>query len=201
MPGRRSTKARSDLPDRAFATFADMRRSVPFLLAFLFWSCGDGKYDAVKRSAETDSTANAMPSTVTAPIDLASYAFPLRLTPPAPAEGNDSLQVHWSEEFGRLEVRAGDHFGVNITEGFGDIGRLKADLGRDMLQKNTILQEEPDRLIYRSEFPDGDLVYIHFFRILRVGDRIFEVTDAEGGRYTEADVNGMIEAVSPLPPA
>ncbi|MCB9168836.1 MAG: hypothetical protein H6597_03410 [Flavobacteriales bacterium] len=164
-------------------------------------SCGNGKSDVAHRMASLDSLAQEHPEAQVQAVELNAYDIPLQLVlPEMLAEQGDSLQVHWSEEFGRLEVRAGDHFALNITEGFGDIGRLKADLGRDMLQKNTIVRDQPDRLVYRSTFPDGDLVFVHFLRVITVGDRTFEVTDAEGGRYNEADVDRMMNAVSPQSP-
>jgi hypothetical protein len=60
-------------------------------------------------------------------------------------------------------VQAGEHFGLVITEGPADMARLKGDLERDLLRKNTILQETPDLLIFRSEFPDDTTLTFHRF--------------------------------------
>ena len=55
-----------------------------------------------------------------------------------------------------------------------------------MLQQNSILEESPDKIIYKSQFPDDDLVFIHFQQIVTVGERTFVVRDADQGRFSEA---------------
>lgn len=176
------------------ASFATMRTFPVLLVMALFvQACGDGKHEAADRMAEADSLAALV---ATAPIDLTPYDAPLLLTPP-PQEllGADTVEVRWNEEFGRIEVRAGDHFGLNIAEEPMDVARLKADLERDMLQRHTVLREEPGLLVYRSQFPDEQLVLIHFMQAHTVGGRTFTVTDAEGGRYNEADIDRMIASL------
>ena len=101
-----------------------------------------------------------------------------------------------------MEVKAGDHFGLVITEEPGDIPRLKAALDRDLLRKNTLLRETPDLLTYRSEFPDdASLVFMHFYQVIKAGDRAFVVQDTEGQPFNQQDIDRMLAAVSPKPPA
>lgn len=162
----------------------------------LLAACGDGKKEAAEKlAAMNDSIAAAQASRS---IDLSAYDTPLLVDLGDPATlGVDSGTVKWNEEFGQLEVSAGERFALAITEEPADLARLKADLDRDMLRKHTILEETPDRLVYRSQFPDEDLVFIHFLRIVQVGDRTFVVRDAEQGRFNEADVVRMVGAVRP----
>jgi hypothetical protein len=94
-----------------------------------------------------------------------------------------------------VEVNAGDHFAITIVEAPGDIARLKADLDRDMLQKHTVIEETPEKLVYRSQFPDEDLVFIHFRKVISVGDRTFVVEDASEGKFNEAEIARMAAAV------
>ena len=154
-------------------------------------SCGDGKKEAAQQMADT--TAVAPPTYV---IDLLAHDLPLSVDLGDRATlGSDSAAVLWNEEFGHLIVNAGERFAITITEAPGDLARLKADLDRDMLQKHTVIEETPEKLVYRSQFPDEDLVFVHFRQVITVGDRTFLVEDATDGRFNEADIKRMAGAV------
>ncbi|MBP6392357.1 MAG: hypothetical protein KA175_11920 [Flavobacteriales bacterium] len=175
-----------------------MERYALLLSIALIAGCGDGKQDAADKMAEEA----AADSTTAAVLDLSTYDTPLLITPPdAQLLGGAQATAAWNEEFGRVEVRAGEHFALNIAEGPGDLARLKADLERDMLRKHTIIKEAPDLLVYRSQFPDDAGVFVHFLRVVQVGGRIFEVTDHDEGRFTEEDVRRMLGSVAPKQPA
>lgn len=161
-------------------------------------ACGDGKADAARQLAEQrDSTAAPVL------IDLSAHDVPLLLTPPdKQLTGGVDPTVTWKEEAGVLEVRAGDHFGLQITEEAGDLARLKADLDRDLLKKNTVISETHDLLIYRSEFPDDpSLVFIHFYQVRKVGDRTFVAQDVQDLRFNEQDVQRMATSLGVGSPA
>ncbi|MBK8340175.1 MAG: hypothetical protein IPK99_09410 [Flavobacteriales bacterium] len=176
-----------------------MERYALLLSIALIAGCGDGKQDAVDRMAEEAAAADSATATV---LDLSTYDTPLLVTPPdAQLLGGAKATAVWNEEFGRVEVRAGDHFALNIAEGPGDLARLKADLERDMLRKHTVIEETPDRIVYRSQFPDEALVSVHFLRVVQVAGRIFEVTDHDEGRFTEEDVRRMLVSVAAKQPA
>jgi hypothetical protein len=164
-------------------------------------ACGDGKADAARKLAEAQEQAAAEAAgTVPYLLDLQAFDLPLVVSLPdvtTPDADSTYGKAVWNEEFGQLRVKAGDHFGLTITEDAGNIARLKADLDRDMLRKHTILQERTDLLVYRSQFPDEDLVFIHFYQVLSVDGRSFIVEDMAEGRFNEADVARMVEAVRP----
>ena len=179
-----------------------MKTVLPFVLGVaLLSACGDGKADAAKQMAAQADSAKA---TAAASVDLAQFDLPLTLTPPDKqlTDGADPT-VLWKDEIGKLEVKAGEHFGLTIVEEPGDIARLKADLDRDLLKKNTVLKETPELLVYKSEFPDDpSLVFIHFYQVVKAGDRAFVVEDVQAGmRFTEQDVERMTAAVGPKLPA
>lgn len=164
--------------------------------ALLLFGCGDGKSDAAKGMAEVADSAAMAPA-----MDLAAYDLPMLLDPPQQL-GNDSVVVAWNEEFGHVSITAGDHFGMIVTEEPGDIGRMKGDLDRDLLRKNTIVEETPEMLIYRSSYPDdADLVFVHFYRVVQAGDRLFVVESDPMGRFNEADVRAMVKSLSVKRPA
>lgn len=161
------------------------------ITAVLLTSCGDGGKGTAEQAADTTVTTRA-----TYVVDLSEHDVPLKLDlGDRNTLGTDTVVVTWNEDFGRLEVRAGEHFGLNITEEPADLTRWKADLDRDMLQKHTILEEGPDRLVYRSEFPDEAGVFIHFYRFITTAGRTFVITDTDEGRFNETDVQRMLKAL------
>jgi hypothetical protein len=163
-----------------------MKHYLIALLGLSLAACGDGKHEAADQSTATESTA---PGIV---VDLAPYDMPFSLDLGDPATlGTDSVEVAFNEEFGWLEMRVGEHVGLTIAEEPGDLQRLKADLDRDMLQKHTLIAQDVEHMVYRSQFPDSDLVYIHFVRVIAVDGRTFVMQDAMGPRFTEADVARM----------
>ena len=164
-----------------------------FLL--LMAGCGDGKADAARELAEQEAA-----STSGATVDLGRFDLPLVVVlPPNGAPENDSLfgQPRWVEDFGHVELHAGPHFGITIAEEEGDMARLRSTLERDMLRTHTILEETPELLVYRQQFPDEDLVFVHFYRIIETQGRTFVVESHGQGRYNESDVALMREAVQP----
>lgn len=148
--------------------------------------------DTSAGTTTTDSTA----APTTNMVDLDRFDMPLLVN--VPQNGHDPMAI-MNEERGRAEVRAGDHFGLIITEMEPDFERLKADLERDMLVKNTIVEETPDLIAYTSEFPDGTGTFAHFMQVVRSGDRTFVVEDLPDGRFNESDRKSMVGAVSAKP--
>lgn len=168
-----------------------MKYSLAILLSFLLVACGDGKKEASEQLAGTETAEEASWT-----LDLSADEMPLIVDLGDRANiGSDSAVSAWNEEFGHLLVKAGDRFAITITEAPGDLARLKGDLDRDMLQKHTVIEETPDLLIYRSQFPDEDLVFVHFRRVITVGDRTFVVEDAAEGKFNETDIKRMANAV------
>lgn len=162
--------------------------SVVVALSLLFTACGNGQADAEKQAAATDSARAAVM------VDLSEHHLPLMLEMPT---GTPEPTLLWKDEIGKLSVRAGDHFAIEISEAPGDLERLKADLDRDLLKRNTILEETPELLIYRSEFPDDTaLVFHHFERWVTADGRSFRIEDAKDGTvFTLEDVKRMAAAV------
>lgn len=171
-----------------------MRATILFSSALLLAACSGG--DAAEATTEQSPTATSLA------VDLTGHDIPFSIElGDAATLGVDSPTVRWNEEFGHLSVQAGDRFSILITEEPGDIARMKADLGRDPLRTNSVVEEQPDRLIWRSTFPDEDIVFVHFYRVIQVDGRSFVVQDDDRGRYNEADVTRMANAVRVKQPA
>lgn len=175
-----------------------MKHSTLLFALTLLAGCG-GTDQATDGTTQADSTA--VPTVP--PIDLASHGVPLMLTPlDMQLTDGQAPAIVWKDETGTLEVKAGDHFGIVITEEPGDVARLKAALDRDLLRKNTLLTETPELLTYRSEFPDdATLVFMHFYQVVKVGDRAFVIQDMDGQAFNQQDIERMVAAISPKPPA
>ncbi len=160
----------------------------------LFAACGQGGGSSAD-AQPADSTATAPPISANV-LDLSQFDMPLLVN--VPEKGTAPLAV-MNEEMGQVEVRAGDHFGLAIKEMEPDFARLKADLERDMLLKNTIVQEAPELLLYRSEYPNEAGVFMHFMQVVKLGARTFVVEDLQNGRFNETDAKEMVAAVMPKP--
>lgn len=170
------------------------------LVAVVMVACENGRSSAPEPADTTTvATTGVEPGQL---IDLGEYDMPLLVrVPDAQTAQADSILVHWNEDRGWLEVGRGEHFGLRIMEQPGDLLRLKADLERDLVHRNTIVSEGPDAIIYRQEFPaDASLVFLHFLAIVKVGARSFTVESAPEGRFTEADVRRMVSAVTSSDP-
>ena len=165
-----------------------MRTSFILLLATAFAACSESSLPT--DTASIDSTATMLS------VDLGAQDMPLFVElGDASTLGVEAPDVKWNEERGSMEVGAGEHFAIVITEEEGDLARIKADLDRDMLQKHTVIEESPEKLVFRSQFPDDQLVFIHFYQIVQMDGRTFTVQDNEKGRFNETDVARMAKAV------
>lgn len=196
----RSSPVRGHGRRRYPATLVGMKHIPAFLLVgVLFTACGDGKKEAAERMAqEADSLAGAA-----VPIDLEAHGFPLLLVmPDAQLLQGATTEVAFNENTGKLEVRAGERFAITVVEEPGDLARLKADLDREQVRRNTVVAETPGQLIYRSEFPDDpSLVFMHLYRVVTTGARSFVVEDIQEGKpYSQQDIERMSAAVQAKEP-
>lgn len=165
------------------------------VLAVALNACGDGQRDAALNLAAVADSTKASTT-----VDLAEFHLPLVLIMP---DGSQSATRTWKDELGELSITAGEHFNVSITEGPADRDRLKGDLERDLLRKNTIVEETPELLIYRSDFPDDStLVFFHFNKTISADGRTFTAADGENSSaFSLEDVKRMATAIGPKQPA
>ncbi|MBK7944568.1 MAG: hypothetical protein IPJ85_04335 [Flavobacteriales bacterium] len=165
-----------------------MRATILFSFAMLLAACNGG--------GAAEATSEQTPTVTSLAVDLTGHDIPFSIElGDAATLGVDSPTVRWNEEFGHLSVQAGERFSILITEEPGDIARMKADLNRDQLRTNSIVEEHPDRIIWRSAFPDEDIVFVHFYRVVEVDGRSFVVQDDDRGRFNEADATHMMNSV------
>lgn len=131
-------------------------------------------------------------------LDLSQYGLNLSIMVPDSTIG--TLEVT-AQSYGDMEIRVGTYFQIKIAPG-GDLALKKNDLESDLLFKTTIIKEEPDLIIYRSDLPDGSKSYHHFYAIVKAGEAIYEIRDIEesGESFSEAIISKMVEAARSLKP-
>ncbi len=164
-----------------------------FLLlpALLLAACNDGRKEV------TDEPETVVETSRKHSIDLSDHDVPLIVEVDSNMLVSDTIAVEWNEEFGRLEVTVGPKFSITVMEGEGEMERLKGSLQNDPLRTSTIIEETPQLIIYRSQFPDEDLVFVHFYEVIQAEGRSFIVESNDQGRFSEQDVKRMVGAVMP----
>ncbi|HRH37629.1 MAG TPA: hypothetical protein PK760_04760 [Flavobacteriales bacterium] len=171
-----------------------MRNAILFVPIIALFGCGEAPPSAEQAPTSADSSKTMIS------VDLAEQQMPLFVeVGDAATLGTATPSVMWNEVMGRVELQAGEHFAITVMEEEADLARVKAGFDHDMLQKHTIIEETPDKLVYRSEFPDDAIVFIHFYQVVRAGARTFVVQDNPNMRFTEADVARMAKAVRAEP--
>jgi hypothetical protein len=178
-----------------------MKHLYAIMLLAALAACGDGKKEAAQKLAELEREGHTAQEYL---LDLQAYDLPLAVSLPQVLEADaDSTygKARWVEEFGHYRVSAGKRFDLIITEDKGDLARLKAGFERDLLRSFSVVSETPDLIVYRLQYPDEDIVFVHFYQVMRVGEREFVVESAPDGRFNEADIGFMAAAVRPSLPA
>lgn len=165
-------------------------KALQFCLIMALVACGSPEGEKHEEGALT--VENTGPSEGMVRTDLAGEDLPMTIDTPQLPDGL-SPEITWKEEFGHVEVKAGDHFGLTISEVPGDLERKKGDLERDLLQTHEILQEESNMLVYKSTFPDSEnLIFVHMYKVIETDGRTFVVEDLASGQYSESDINRMM---------
>ena len=156
----------------------------------LLSACGEGE-------KVENGTAEIQEQTEQHTIDLREHDVPLAVDVDPHLAAAHQPEARWNEQNGKLEVNAGDRFRITIAEEPGDIGRLKESLERDMLRTTTVIEEDPQMVIYRSTFPDEEIVFVHFYRVIEHDGRSFVIESHNEGRFNEEDVRRMARSVRP----
>ena len=175
-----------------------MRTILCGLVALALIACGDGKADAVNDRESIDAASGR-----TKVVDLAAYDLPFTVMFPDQRSLTDTVPtLGWNEEQGWFGAKLGERFNLRIIEGPADLGRLKRDLDNDLLRTHTLITDQSDLVIYRSEYPDDpSLVFIHFFQVVAHDGRQFVIESDPEGQFNEADIRQMVEAVKAKIPA
>jgi hypothetical protein len=141
--------------------------------------------------------ADDAPATATAPADggttvdlsKASTDFALTVQAPSGATAKD--------DFGDVDVLAGDGFQIVVHSSAKDIAAAKNDItGNTMNKLKQFITDTEDTLVYESEVAGQS--EFHFLINAKVGDKTYGVEDNKGPRYTQEQVEAMVKSTKTL---
>lgn len=97
------------------------------------------------------------------------------------------------ESFGAGEVKAGDHFQLEIHSGKADLAARKKESDENDINKvKRYLVESADALVMETELMGKP--EFHFVGNVKAGDKEFYCENVKGPVYTQADVEAMWKA-------
>lgn len=177
-------------------TFVSFKNTPPMKNLFLFFAFTTILFSGCngnKENPEDSAIGQGMME-----LDLSQYGMNLSIFVPDSTIG--TLEVT-AQSYGDIEIRVGTYFQIKIAPG-GDLALKKSDLEGDLLFKTTIIKEDPNMIIYKSDLPDGSKSFHHFYMIVNAGGANYEVSDIgdSGEAFSEAIVNKMVEAAHSLKP-
>lgn len=125
-------------------------------------------------------------------IDLSSNAIPVIVNVPDTVS-NGTLKITENGQ-GGVDITVGSNFKLTVIEGSGDMVLKKTDISTDEVKKfKRFLTDTPDAIVWESQVEGMDPEY-HFYEIVKVGDKSFEVYELSGEVFTEKTINDMMNA-------
>lgn len=165
--------------------------SIALSLSLLtLFSCGGGE-----KETTTENEIVTIPGYVD--LDLSEYGYELVIQIPGEDQGLPEIS---ETSFGKIEIRVGKMFGIEIADGPGDFALLKSDLDGDLVYKSKILAEDSTHIIYEREIPDSGIeTEYHFFYVANIKDRgRYEIQNLKDEFYSQTAIEKMVEAVKTL---
>jgi hypothetical protein len=102
--------------------------------------------------------------------------------------------IAFNDATGKLEVSSGNKFKYLVTELTIDLSEKKKQLEAGIF-KITYNIDLPDKLIYRSELPDGSNAHYHFILVKKIDAKTFVFEDNLSTQFNLSEVNLMVEAL------
>lgn len=162
---------------------------------FGFASCGNGTDES--NGENTGDSTEVVILKGYEELDLTEWGFPMSVMVPN-AELNGDAEVSMTD-WGALQIKVGQDFGIEIIYGEGDIELLKMDLEEDLVFESEILVEEQKGIMYKQDIPDsGVKTQFHFFYAATIGNEVYEVKDLMDGEYGKGMIEKMMQAAKTL---
>ena len=150
--------------------------------------CGNGK---------TDGTGNAdVPQGMVA-ADLSTQGLSILVNVPDSSSG--VLEILENAQ-GGADVKVGKNFQMTITEGAGNMDMKKNDITHDDVRKFVKYvgdTQDPNSIVWEWQI-EGMEPEFHFYAIVKVGDKSFEVRDVEGEIFSEKSATDMLNAAKSI---
>ena len=146
---------------------------------FLTAGCGSGNNDM-----NTDA-----PQGMHA-VDLTGYGLPILVH--IPESTSSSLEITENPQ-GGANLRVGENIYMTIIEGPGDMALKKNDITHDDVRRFVkYIIEEPNAIVWEWQI-EGMEPELHFYTIIKAGEKYFEIHDVEGEIFSEKSVLQMLE--------
>lgn len=173
-----------------------MRTTLALLAVLALNGCGKkkeggeaaGKPDPAKAGEAAKPAEGAKPAAKLAELDVSSAGEAYKGWKLMAPEGATA-----KEQFGALEVKAGDGFQLEVHSGPTDMAARKKEIASNDVNKlKRYVTEAPDAIVYESEVMSKN--EFHFLATIKVGDAEFSCENSKGPTYTQAQIEAMLAA-------
>ncbi|MDZ4822489.1 MAG: hypothetical protein SH856_03420 [Flavobacteriales bacterium] len=163
-----------------------------FLLstASILFSCNEtppGVPLAVATTSTTDSII-----TVSQSVFKFSCVFPKEFLSANPAD------IHFNDASGELEMKAGEDFGLVMTEGKPNLAYIKKDLEEDLMWKVKMVENDSRKIVYQRHLPDGSAYLMQFIQHIQLAGKDYTVRTAPQGSFNEQQLEVMRKVVDSM---
>lgn len=115
-----------------------------------------------------------------------------------PPEVAPQTEVHWNDNFGRLEISAPAHnIDFIITGEIESVESRRFDLDAGIFNIEY-LDESEAHLFYKASLPDGTLPYFHFFKSIEINGKTYQIQNNPLVEFGQEDVELMLDIASTI---
>ncbi|MFH1005295.1 MAG: hypothetical protein V1781_07370 [Bacteroidota bacterium] len=141
-------------------------------------------------SDSDNSTTTDIPNGIIA-VDLSKYEIPILINIPDSTIG--LLEITANAQ-GGVNINVGNNFNIIIIEGEGNMKMKKNDIVNDAVRKFVrYVIEDTNAILWEWQI-EGQEAEFHFYSIVKVGNKSFEVSNVEGGFFSEKSAIQMLDA-------
>lgn len=129
--------------------------------------------------------------------DLSAQGLQILINVPDSSSG--PLEITENAQ-GGADVKVGKNFQITVTEGAGDMAMKKNDITSDAVRKFVKYigdKEDPNAILWEWQIEGMDPEF-HFYAIVKVGEKSFEVRDVEGEVFSEKAATDMLNAAKTI---
>lgn len=157
---------------------------------------GNGSSESTEGGSTTTSESDIAPGLVE--YDLSAHGLPLLIQVPDTSKAEPNIEYN---NMGKLAVRIGKEFQIQIGEE-PDMELKRMDLSEDLVFTSTMISEQPNFILYKSEVADADAGVApryHFYLVLEIDGVAYEISDIdEGEPFDEAPIEEMLRCAQTI---
>lgn len=107
-------------------------------------------------------------------------------------------EIRFNAVLGQLEIRAGKHFMLDVSQDPFSIQTLKAELNQEQLFDYVFHEEGDDALTYEGVLPSGESYCYHHCARLNLSGQTYKVSTAPEGVYSEQHIEWVKNCISSM---